>query len=202
ELLRAKKADYARAMALEMGKPITQGEAEVEKCAVACDYYAEHAVAFMAPDERKTDASKSFVRFDPLGPVLAVMPWNFPFWQVVRFAAPALMAGSAGVLKHASNVPRCALELERLLHDAGFPAGCFQTLLAGSSAVEGLIGDPRIAAVTLTGSEGAGVAVGGAAGKQIKRAVLELGGSDPFVVMPSADLDAAIAAAVKARTIN
>ena len=202
ELLRAKKADYARAMALEMGKPITQGEAEVEKCAVACDYYAEHAEAFMAPDERKTDASKSFVRFDPLGPVLAVMPWNFPFWQVVRFAAPALMAGNAGVLKHASNVPRCALELEQVFRAAGFPESLFSTVLVGSKAVEGIIADRRIVAVTLTGSEQAGSLVAARAGREIKKTVLELGGSDPFVVLEDADVADAARVAASARLVN
>ncbi|HXU45380.1 MAG TPA: NAD-dependent succinate-semialdehyde dehydrogenase [Thermoanaerobaculia bacterium] len=202
DILDSEKHRWGELMTLEMGKPIGAGVGEAEKCAWACRFYADHAEAFLADEPAPTDASRSFVRYQPLGVVLAVMPWNFPFWQVVRFAAPALMAGNVGLLKHASNVPRCALALEEIFHRAGLPAGCFQTLLAGSSAVEGLIGDPRIAAVTLTGSEGAGVAVGGAAGKQIKRAVLELGGSDPFVVMPSADLDAAITTAVKARTIN
>src|SRR6185295_10451673 len=193
---------YARAMALEMGKPITQGEAEVEKCAVACEYYAEHAEAFMAPDERKTDASKSFVRFDPLGPVLAVMPWNFPFWQVVRFAAPALMAGNAGVLKHASNVPRCALELEQVFRAAGFPESLFSTVLVGSKAVEGIIADRRIVAVTLTGSEQAGSLVAARAGREIKKTVLELGGSDPFVVLEDADVADAARVAASARLVN
>jgi succinate-semialdehyde dehydrogenase/glutarate-semialdehyde dehydrogenase len=201
-LLRAKKAEYARAMALEMGKPITQGEAEVEKCAVACDYYAEHAESFMAPDERKTDASKSFVRFDPLGPVLAVMPWNFPFWQVVRFAAPALMAGNAGVLKHASNVPRCALELEQVFRNADFPENLFSTVLVGSKAVEGLIADRRIVAVTLTGSEQAGSKVAAQAGREIKKTVLELGGSDPFIVLADADVADAARTAASARLVN
>jgi succinate-semialdehyde dehydrogenase/glutarate-semialdehyde dehydrogenase len=202
ELLRGKKADYARAMALEMGKPIAQGEAEIEKCAVTCDYYAEHAERLMTPEERATDASRSFVRFDPLGPVLAVMPWNFPFWQVVRFAAPALMAGNAGVLKHASNVPRCALELEQVFRAAGFPEHLFSTLLVGSKAVEGLIADRRIVAVTLTGSELAGSKVAAQAGREIKKTVLELGGSDPFIVLEDADLAEAARTAASARLVN
>jgi succinate-semialdehyde dehydrogenase/glutarate-semialdehyde dehydrogenase len=202
ELLRAKKADYARAMALEMGKPIAQGEAEIEKCAVTCEYYAEHAERFMTPEERPTDASRSFIRFDPLGPVLAVMPWNFPFWQVVRFAAPALMAGNAGVLKHASNVPRCALELEQVFRAAGFPEHLFSTLLVGSGAVEGLIADRRIVAVTLTGSELAGSKVAAQAGREIKKTVLELGGSDPFIVLDDADVGEAARTAASARLVN
>src|ERR1051325_1882309 len=155
-VLRAKKAEYARLMALEMGKPVTQGEAEVEKCAWGCEYYAEHAARFLAPEPRETDAARSYVRSDPLGPVLAVMPWHFPFWQVFRFAAPALMAGNAGILKHASNVPRCALEIERVFRAAGLPEGLFGTVLVGPVAVPALIADARIRAVTLTGSERAG----------------------------------------------
>src|SRR5207245_495952 len=150
--LRRRKADYARTMTREMGKPIVQGEAEVEKCAWVCDYYAEQAAGFLAEQPRETDASKSYVRFDPLGVVLAVMPWNFPFWQVFRFAAPALMAGNAGILKHASNVPRCALAIEEVFRRAGFPEGLFRTVLADSATVKGLIADPRIVAVTLTAS--------------------------------------------------
>src|SRR5262249_45378263 len=149
-LLRGSRREYARIMALEMGKPITQGESEVDKCAWVCEHYAEHAEAYLAPQPRQTDASLSYVRFDPLGPVLAVMPWNFPFWQVFRFAAPALMAGNTGILKHASNVPRCALAIEQVFRDAGAPRGAFATALVGSSAVAGLIADPRIMAVTLT----------------------------------------------------
>ena len=202
ELLEARKADWGRTMTLEMGKPIGAAIAEAEKCAWVCRYYAEHAERFLADEPVATDASRSFVRYEPLGPVLAVMPWNFPFWQVFRFAAPALMAGNVGLLKHASNVPGCALAIEEIFRDAGFPDGAFQALLVGSDRVAPLIDDPRIAAVTLTGSEGAGVSVGRAAGAQIKKAVLELGGSDPFVVLPSADVAAAAAAAVKARTIN
>ena len=202
ELLRGKKADYARAMALEMGKPIAQGEAEIEKCAVTCDYYAENAERFMTPEERATDASRSFIRFDPLGPVLAVMPWNFPFWQVVRFAAPALMAGNAGVLKHASNVPRCALELEQVFRAAGFPEHLFSTLLVGSKAVEGIIADRRIVAVTLTGSELAGSKVAAQSGRELKKTVLELGGSDPFIVLEDADVAEAARTAASARLVN
>ncbi len=200
--LRAHKAKYALTMTREMGKPITQAEAEVEKCAGTCDYYAEHAEAFLAEQPRETDASRSYVRFDPLGPVLAVMPWNFPFWQVFRFAAPALMAGNAGILKHASNVPRCALQIEEVFRRAGFPDGLFRTVLAPSSAVKGLIADPRIVAVTLTGSERAGSAVAEQAGRAIKKTVLELGGSDPFIVLADADVDAAARAATEGRLIN
>ncbi len=202
EILRARRAEYARTMALEMGKPIAQGEAEVDKCAGACDFYAEHAEAMLAEQPRETDAARSYVRFDPLGPVLAVMPWNFPFWQVFRFAAPALMAGNAGVLKHASNVPRCALQVEEVFRDAGFPRGLFATVLVGSSAVAGLIADPRIAAATLTGSEQAGRQVAERAGRELKKTVLELGGSDPFVVLDDADVTAAATAAADARLVN
>jgi succinate-semialdehyde dehydrogenase/glutarate-semialdehyde dehydrogenase len=202
ELLEARKPEWARIMTLEMGKPIGAAIAEVEKCAWACRFYAENAERFLADELVATDASRSFVRYDPLGPVLAIMPWNFPFWQVFRFAAPALLAGNVGLLKHASNVPQCALAIEDIFRQAGYPEGAFQTLLVGSERVAALIDDPRVAAVTLTGSEGAGVSVGRSAGAQIKKAVLELGGSDPFLVMPSADVAAAAATAVKARTIN
>ncbi len=200
--LEARKQALGRVMTIEMGKPIGAAVAEAEKCAWVCRFYAEHGEAFLAEETVATDASHSGVRYDPLGPVLAVMPWNFPFWQVFRFAAPALMAGNVGLLKHASNVPECALAIEEIFRDAGAPEGAFQTLLVGSDRVAALIADPRIAAVTLTGSEGAGVSVGRAAGAEIKKAVLELGGSDPFIVLPSADLPAAAATAVKARTIN
>lgn len=201
-LLRERKADLARTMTLEMGKPIVQSDAEVDKCALTCEYYADHAEAHLAIQPRETDASKSYVRFDPLGVVLAVMPWNFPFWQVIRFAAPALMAGNAGVLKHASNVPRCALHLEALFTDAGFPRDLFRTALVGSSAVGGIIADRRVAAVTLTGSEPAGQQVAERAGRELKKTVLELGGSDPFIVLGDADLDAAAKNAADARLIN
>ena len=200
--LRDGRARYARLMTEEMGKPIVQAEAEVEKCAWASDYYAEHAEAFLAPEEAATDAARSHVRFDPLGAVLAVMPWNFPFWQVFRFAAPALMAGNVAILKHASNVPRCAIALEELFAAAGFPPGVFTALLVGGAAAEAAIAHPAVAAVTLTGSEAAGAAVGRAAGAALKKAVLELGGSDPFIVLEDADLEAAVSAAVTARMIN
>jgi succinate-semialdehyde dehydrogenase / glutarate-semialdehyde dehydrogenase len=201
-LLRARKAEYARTMALEMGKPVTQGEAEVEKCASACEYYAAEAAAMLAEQPRETDASKSYVRFDPLGIVLAIMPWNFPFWQVFRFVAPGLMAGNGGVLKHASNVPRCALQIEEVLQQAGFPQNLFRTLLVESSAVGDLIADPRIAAATLTGSEHAGSKVAERAGRELKKTVLELGGSDPFVVLADADLATTARAAADARLVN
>jgi succinate-semialdehyde dehydrogenase / glutarate-semialdehyde dehydrogenase len=201
-VLRAGKAEHARTMTLEMGKPIVQAEAEVDKCAWACEYYADHAEAFLAEQPRETDASKSYVRFDPLGPVLAVMPWNFPYWQVFRFAAPALMAGNAAILKHASNVPRCALAIEKVFGDAGFPRGLFATVLIESSAAAVLIADPRIAAVTLTGSDRAGSNVAEQAGRALKKTVLELGGSDPFIVLADADLAAASKAAAEARLVN
>jgi succinate-semialdehyde dehydrogenase / glutarate-semialdehyde dehydrogenase len=202
KLLESRKAEWGRRMTREMGKPIGSAVVEAEKCASVCRYYAENAERFLSEEPVATDASRSFVRYEPLGPVLAVMPWNFPFWQVFRFAAPALMAGNVGLLKHASNVPDCALAIEAIFREAGFPEGVFQTLLVGSDLVARLIEDPRIVAVTLTGSEGAGVSVGRAAGAQIKKSVLELGGSDPFIVLPSADLEAAAATAVRARTIN
>ena len=201
-LLRERKDALARTMTLEMGKPIVQSEAEVDKCAGTCDYYAEHAERFLAVQPRETDAAKSYVRFDPLGIILAVMPWNFPFWQVFRFAAPALMAGNAGLLKHASNVPQCALAIEDIFKAAGFPRGLFRTALIGSSAVGGLIADARVAAVTLTGSEHAGSRVAERAGREIKKTVLELGGSDPFIVLADADLAQAAKVAADARLIN
>ena len=169
EILEEDRRRFGEIMTLEMGKPIGAAIAEVEKCASVCRYYAEHAEAFLAPQEVATDAGRSYVRYDPLGCVLAVMPWNFPFWQVLRFAAPTLMAGNVGILKHSSNVPQSALAIAEVFSRAGFPEGCFQTLLVGSAAVAKMIDDPRIAAVTLTGSEGAGVAVGRAAGAQIKK---------------------------------
>ena len=202
EILEGEKARFGELMTLEMGKPIGAAIAEAEKCARVCRYYAEHAAAFLASEPVATGAAASGVRYDTLGCVLAVMPWNFPFWQVFRFAAPALMAGNVALLKHASNVPQCALAIEEIFRRAGAPAGCFRALLVGSAEVARLIEDPRVAAVTLTGSEGAGVAVGRQAGGAIKKCVLELGGSDPFVVLPSADLEAAGATAVRARTLN
>ena len=202
EVLEAEKKRFGELMTLEMGKPIGSAVAEAEKCAWACRYYAENAERFLADEPVETDASRSFVRYQPLGTVLAVMPWNFPFWQVFRFAAPALMAGNTGLLKHASNVPQCALAIADIFDRAGYPKGVFQTLLIGASRVGALVADPRIHAVTLTGSEGAGVSIGRAAGAEIKKVVLELGGSDPFLVMPSANLEAAASTAVKARTIN
>jgi succinate-semialdehyde dehydrogenase / glutarate-semialdehyde dehydrogenase len=201
-ILRTRKLDYARLMTLEMGKPIVQGEAEIEKCAWTCEYYADHAEALLAEQPRQTDASRSYVRFDPLGVVLAVMPWNFPFWQVFRFAAPALMAGNAAVLKHASNVPRCALTIEEIFRDGGFPRGLFATALVGSSAVPALIADRRVAAVTLTGSDHAGSQVAQHAGRELKKTVLELGGSDPFIVLADADLAVAASTAADARLVN
>ena len=200
--LRTRRDQYAATMTREMGKPILQAEAEVEKCAVTCDYYAEHAAAFLAEQPRATDAARSYVRFDPLGVVLAVMPWNFPFWQVFRFAAPALMAGNAALLKHASNVPRCALEIEEVFRRAGFPEDLFRSLLIDAGGVKTLIADPRVVAVTLTGSESAGIAIAEQAGAHLKKTVLELGGSDPFIVLADAPLEAAARAAAEARLIN
>jgi succinate-semialdehyde dehydrogenase/glutarate-semialdehyde dehydrogenase len=203
ELLDRDREAYARLMTLEMGKTLQAARDEAAKCAVACRYYAEHAAQFVATETVFDDeeAAGSIV-YQPLGVVLAVMPWNFPFWQVIRFAAPALAAGNVGLLKHASNVPQCALAIEALFREAGAPEGVFQTLLVGSDVVESLIGDARVAAVTLTGSEGAGRSVGAAAGRHLKKSVLELGGSDPFVVMRSADVAHAAEVAVTARTIN
>lgn len=202
DILLRDKAELAKLMTLEMGKPIAQAEAEIEKCASGCRHYAEHAESYLADEEVEIGKKASYVRWLPIGPVLAVMPWNFPFWQVVRFAAPALAAGNVGILKHASNVPGCALAIEKIFLEAGFPEGAFQTLLVGSEKVAAIIADDRVRAVTLTGSEGAGIKVASQAGKALKKSVLELGGSDPFIVMPSADLDAAVKTAVTARVQN
>ncbi|QLE54379.1 NAD-dependent succinate-semialdehyde dehydrogenase [Nostoc sp. TCL26-01] len=202
DILEQDKADLAKLMTLEMGKPYKAAIAEVEKCAFVCRYYAEHAADFLADVAVKTDASHSFVRYQPLGIILAVMPWNFPFWQVFRFAAPALMAGNVGLLKHASNVPQCALAIAEIIQRAGFPEGVFQTLLIGGARVADLMADDRIKAATLTGSELAGSSLAAAAGKHIKKTVLELGGSDPFIVLESADVEAAATTATTARMLN
>lgn len=202
ELLEQRKQEYGRLMTTEMGKTITSAVEEAVKCARGCRFYAENAARFLADDPVDVEGERGFVAFQPIGVVLAVMPWNFPFWQVIRFAAPAIAAGNVGLLKHASNVPQCSLALEQLFADAGAPGGVFQSLLIGSSAVESILSDDRVAAATLTGSEGAGSSVASIAGKHIKKTVLELGGSDPFIVMPSADLDAAVSTAVSARAVN
>jgi succinate-semialdehyde dehydrogenase / glutarate-semialdehyde dehydrogenase len=202
EILEQEKDRLGRIMTLEMGKPIGAARAEAAKCALACRYYAEHGERLLADESLDAGAGTSYLKFQSIGPVLAVMPWNFPFWQVFRFAAPALMAGNVGLLKHASNVPQCALEIETVIRRAGFPADVFQTLLIGSAQVARVIDDPRVKAASLTGSEPAGAQVAAEAGRQLKKTVLELGGSDPFVVMPSADLERAVRTAVDARVIN
>ena len=201
-LLRVQKADLGRVATLEMGKTLAESQAEVEKCAWNCDYYAENGEAFLAPETIATNAADSYVQFTPLGVVLAIMPWNFPYWKVMRFAAPAIMAGNAAVLKHASNVTRCGLEIERIFREAGAPDGLFTTIIVPGGEVEPIISDPRIAAVTLTGSTPAGMQVAGAAGRVIKKTVLELGGSDAFIVLADADLDAAAEMAVRSRFQN
>src|SRR5580658_1845836 len=202
EILENETDECARLMTLEMGKPLTAARAEALKCASGCRFYAENAEKFLADEIVATGAKRSFIRYLPIGPILAIMPWNFPFWQVMRFAAPALMAGNVGLLKHSSNVPQCALAIEQIFLEAGFPEGAFQTLLIGSGQVDALLNDPRVVAATLTGSEQAGIQVGIGAAKRVKKVVLELGGSDPFIVMPSADLDLAVKTGVEARILN
>ena len=202
EILENEKESHAKIMTTEMGKTLKSAVDEAVKCASACRYYAENAERFLADELIETTAKRSYIHYQPLGPILAVMPWNFPFWQVVRFVAPALMAGNVGLLKHASNVPQCALRLEEIFRRAGFAEGVFQTLLISSKQVDAILNDPRVVAATLTGSEQAGIEVGMGAARRIKKVVLELGGSDPFIVMPSANLDEAVATGVKARIIN
>ena len=200
--LEARAEELGRLMAVEMGKPLAEGIAEANKCAVGCRYYAEHAAAYLAADSRESDGSEAFVRFDPLGPVLAIMPWNFPFWQFFRFAAPALMAGNAVLLKHSPNTPRCALAIEGLMRDAGFPDGLVRSLFLSNEQAAAVIGDSRVRGVTLTGSTRAGREVASCAGKHLKTMVMELGGSDPFIVFEDADLDEAVRVGVLARCQN
>lgn len=202
KILKQKKDKYAEIMTLEMGKPITQGAAEAEKCAWVCEYYADNAEDILKKEIVATDASESYVEFNPLGPVLAVMPWNFPFWQVFRFAAPALMAGNVGLLKHSSNVPQCAHAIEEVFQLAGFPENVFRNLVIGSKQVEDVINNSKVVAATLTGSEPAGKKVAEACGKVLKKSVMELGGSDPFIILADADLNTAVETAVTARLIN
>ena len=202
EILEKDKVNFGKVMTTEMGKTLKSAIAEAEKCAWVCRYYADNAADFLADVPATTDATQSFVRYQPLGIILAVMPWNFPFWQVFRFGAPALMAGNVGLLKHASNVPQSALAIEDILSKAGFPEGAFQTLLISAAQVASVINDPRVKAATLTGSEPAGASLAAAAGTQIKKTVLELGGSDPYIVLESADLEAAVSSAVTARMLN
>jgi len=202
DVLRKNINNYARTITLEMGKPITESRAEIEKCAWVCEYYANNAELFLTDEIIESDASKSFVAFQPIGTVLAVMPWNFPFWQVFRFAAPALMAGNTGVLKHASNVPGSALKIEEVFQEAGFPENAFRTMLIPARMVEAVITDPRIKAVTLTGSEPAGMQVASIAGRELKKTVLELGGSDPYIVLEDADMPSCVATSANARMLN
>ena len=202
KLLRANREDYARMMAQEMGKPLSQGRAETDKCAWACEYFAENASRHLAPELVATDSLKSFVTFNPLGTILAVMPWNFPFWQVFRCAAPALMAGNSVVLKHASNVPGCALAIEEIFRKAGFPPGLFRTVLVESKQVSSLIDNPLVRAVTVTGSVAAGQAIAARAGARLKKTVLELGGNDPYVVLEDCDLEKTVKCCVTSRLIN
>jgi succinate-semialdehyde dehydrogenase/glutarate-semialdehyde dehydrogenase len=202
DILEGEKEELARLMTLEMGKTYRSAMDEAVKCATGCRYYAANAEKFLADEVVETSAARSFIRYQPLGVILAVMPWNYPFWQVFRFIAPSLMAGNVGLLKHASNVPQCALKIEDIMLRAGFPVGAFQTLLIGSGPVDQILADSRVVAATLTGSEGAGIQVGVSAAKRIKKVVLELGGSDPYVVMPSANLEEAVSWAVKARCVN
>jgi succinate-semialdehyde dehydrogenase/glutarate-semialdehyde dehydrogenase len=201
-ILRSKAAAFAKLMAQEMGKPVREGIEEINKCALTCDYYAGNAEKFLQDEIIPAEGTKTVITYQPIGAVLAIMPWNFPFWQVFRFAAPTLMAGNVGLLKHASNVPQCALAIESVFLQAGFPQGVFQTLLVGTATVEKLIAHDNVQAVTLTGSEAAGSTVAALAGKHIKKSVLELGGSDPFIVLPDADLEYTAGMAVKARMIN
>ncbi len=202
DVLRKNKDKYAQIMTDEMGKTKKEALSEVEKCALCCDYYAEKAAKFLADEPLEIEQDQAYIAYSPIGTVLAVMPWNFPFWQVIRFAAPNLMAGNVGILKHASNVPQCALALAEVFREAGFPEGCFQSLLISSKKIDGLLGDRRIRAATLTGSEGAGSKVASKAGQELKKTVLELGGSDPFIVLADADIEKAATTAVKARMIN
>ena len=201
-ILEQRRDEFGAVITMEMGKPLAGAISEVAKCALVCRHYAEHGEAYLADEPVETDGSRTFIRYEPLGPILAVMPWNFPFWQVFRFAAPALMAGNVGLLKHSSNVPQCALAIEEIFREAGFSDGEFQTLLIGSDAIAGILNDRRVKAATLTGSEPAGASVASIAAKRIKKSVLELGGSDPFVVMPTADLKLAIETGVKARIVS
>ncbi len=200
--LRTRREEYARMMTMEMGKPIAQSRAEVDKCGWVCEWYAENAERILAKEVLASDASESFVRFDPIGVVLAIMPWNFPFWQVFRFAAPALMAGNTGLLKHAPNVPGCALMIEEVFRRAGFPEGCFQTLMITPASVEAVIDNPLVVAATLTGSESAGSHVASQSGRRLKKTVMELGGSDPFIVLDDADIESAAAVGAASRMLN